>query len=59
MTTSSTPAAPAAHSTESFYATRPTKTTVFLRTFLPWQLWRFVAINLKMFRIIVRSHRAH
>ena len=30
------------------YVTRPTRRTVFLRTFLPWQLWRFLAINLKM-----------
>jgi len=59
MTTPSMPAATPTRSTESFYATRPTRTTVFLRTFLPWQLWRFVAINLKMLRIIVRSHRAH
>jgi hypothetical protein len=29
---------------------------VFLRTFLPWQLWRFVRINLKMMGII--RHRS-
>ena len=44
------------HLTESFYATRPTPGTVFMRTFLPWQLWRFVRINLKMLRIIGKSH---
>jgi len=38
------------------YVTRPTKRTLFLRTFLPWQLWRFLAINLKMIGIIRRSH---
>jgi hypothetical protein len=37
------------------YVTRPTRTTLFLRTFLPWQLWRFARINLKMIRIIHRS----
>ena len=37
------------------YATRPTRRTVFLRTFLPWQLWRFLRINLKMIRIIHRT----
>ncbi|MCI0548488.1 MAG: hypothetical protein L0027_14530 [Candidatus Rokubacteria bacterium] len=42
--------------TERFYATRPTAWVLFLRTFLPWQLWRFVVINLKMLRIIARSH---
>ncbi len=36
------------------YVTRPTRFTVFLRTFLPWQAWRFVRINLKMVGIIRR-----
>ena len=39
------------------YVTRPTRLTLFLRTFIPWQLWRFARINLKMMRIIRRSHR--
>lgn len=38
------------------YVSKPTRWTVFLRTFLPWQVWRFVRINLKMFDIIRRSH---
>ena len=37
------------------YVTRPTRLTLFLRTFVPWQLWRFARINLKMIRIIHRS----
>jgi len=37
------------------YVTRPTRLTLFLRTFLPWQLWRFARINLKMIRISRRS----
>jgi hypothetical protein len=37
-------------------APTPTRLTVRLRTFLPWQLVRFVVINLKMFRIIWRNH---
>jgi len=45
--------------TEQFYATKPTRFTVFLRTFLPWQLVRFAFINLKMLRIIRRSHGGH
>jgi len=45
------------HMRPSFYATKPTRLTVFLRTFLPWQLWRFLRINLKMVWIIRRSHR--
>jgi hypothetical protein len=50
---------PRPHLTEQFYATRPTGFTVFLRTFLPWQLVRFAFINLKMLRIIRRSHAGH
>lgn len=38
------------------YVTRPTRWTRFTRTFVPWQLWRFARINLKMIRII-RSSR--
>ncbi len=41
---------------ESFFATKPTAFTRFMRTFIPWQIVRFAAINLKMLRIIVRSH---
>ena len=37
------------------YVTTPTRRTLFLRTFLPWQAWRFARINLKMMRIIRRS----
>ncbi len=40
------------------YVTKPTRFTVFLRTFLPWQAWRFAVINLKMLDIIRRGHRA-
>jgi hypothetical protein len=28
-----------------------------MRTFIPWQMVRFAAINLKMLRLIARSHR--
>ncbi len=34
------------------YVTRPTRWTIFLRTFVPWQLWRFARINAKMIKII-------
>jgi hypothetical protein len=40
-----------------FYATKPTRGTLFLRTFLPWQVWRFISINLKMAGMIRMSHR--
>jgi hypothetical protein len=39
-----------------FYATKPTRLTVFLRTFLPYQAWRFLWLNFKMLGIIRRSH---
>lgn len=42
---------------EWFYATKPTRWTLFWRTFLPWQIWRFLWINAKMVRIIRRGHK--
>ncbi len=41
---------------ESFFATKPTAFTRFMRTFIPWQIVRFAVLNLKMMRIIARSH---
>jgi hypothetical protein len=38
------------------YATLPTPWTIRMRTLLPWQLVRFVIINLKMLRVIRRGH---
>jgi hypothetical protein len=37
---------------QTFFVPTPTRATVFLRTFLPWQLVRFAWINLKMVRMI-------
>lgn len=42
---------------EWFYATKPTRWTLFWRTFLPWQIWRFLWINAKMVRILRRGHK--
>ena len=42
---------------DSFYATKPTAWTRYLRTSLLWQLVRFAVINLRMIRIIGLSHR--
>jgi hypothetical protein len=39
-----------------FFATKPTRFTRFLRVFVPYQMWRFVVINVKMIRIIARGH---
>jgi hypothetical protein len=38
------------------FATRPTDFTRFLRTSILWQMVRFVVINLKMIRVIRKSH---
>ena len=35
---------------------RPTRGTIFRRTFLPWQLGRFAAINLKMIQMLRKCH---
>lgn len=35
---------------------RPTKSTVFWRTNALWQLVRFVIVNLRISRMILRSH---
>ncbi len=43
----------------SAYATRPTRFTLFLREFLPWQLIRFAVINLKIVRMTLRNERSH
>ena len=41
---------------EGFFASTPTRTRKFFRTFIPWQLWRFAAINVRMIRMIGKSH---
>ncbi|QDV07087.1 hypothetical protein Poly30_26060 [Planctomycetes bacterium Poly30] len=38
------------------FATLPTGWTRFCRIFLPYQIWRFAMINLKMLRIIWKGH---
>ena len=42
--------------TEGVLAPMPTRWTIFLRTFIPWQVVRFGVINLRMLRLIWRSH---
>jgi hypothetical protein len=39
-----------------YYIPTPTAATRFFRTFLPWQLLRFLWINLKMVRMISIGH---
>jgi hypothetical protein len=38
------------------HAMRPTRWVVFFRTFFLYQLWRFLWINLRMARMISKSH---
>lgn len=40
-----------AHMKPSSYATKPTRFTLFLRTFVPWQIVRFLIVNIKMMRM--------
>jgi hypothetical protein len=42
-----------------FFAPRPSRTTLFFRTFLLWQAVRFIWINLKMIRMIGKAHHGH
>ncbi len=38
------------------HAMKPTPRVLFWRTFFPYQLYRFAWINLRMLRIIFKSH---
>lgn len=44
------------HSAEEEKVFLPGKGRLFLRTFLPWQILRFLLINLKMTQMIIKSH---
>jgi hypothetical protein len=39
------------------YAMKPSGWVLFWRTFLPYQLYRFIWINLRMLRMIFKSHQ--
>lgn len=41
---------------EKKYYLRPSKLTIFLRSFIPWQIYRFIVINLKMLKMMLKSH---
>lgn len=41
---------------QAYYPPQPTKFTLFMRQFLPWQIIRFVVINLKMLKLMRDSH---
>ncbi|MBN2402099.1 MAG: hypothetical protein JXN64_06845 [Spirochaetes bacterium] len=39
-----------------FYPPLPTKTTMFFRTNLLYQLYRFFMLNYKIMRIVIKGH---
>lgn len=41
---------------QSFYAPAPTRMTRYLRISFPWQLFRFLILNLKMLKLMAKSH---
>ncbi len=41
---------------KNYLAARPNRTTLFLRSFLPWQMIRFILINIRMTVMIAKSH---
>jgi len=44
-----------AYSDES-YPPMPTKTTKFIRRFIPYQAWRWLVLNIKIMRIVAGGH---
>jgi hypothetical protein len=41
---------------QAYYPPQPTRFTRFMRTCVLWQLVRFVVINVKMIKLMSRSH---
>ncbi|NBC47853.1 MAG: hypothetical protein GVY22_07665 [Gammaproteobacteria bacterium] len=41
---------------QAYYPPVPTGFTRFMRSNLVWQFWRFLVINLKIFKLMFRSH---
>lgn len=41
---------------QAYYPPSPTTFTRLMRTFVPWQIVRFIVINLKMLKLMQRSH---
>ena len=40
---------------QAYYPPQPTKFTLFTRKFIPWQMVRFVIINLKILKLMRNS----
>lgn len=41
---------------QAYYPPKPTAFTCGMRTSVVWQCWRFVIINIKMLKLLARSH---
>ena len=41
---------------QAYYPPKPTRFTRHMRTSLLWQCYRFIAINLKILKLMARSH---
>jgi hypothetical protein len=41
---------------EASYPPVPTRATRFWRAFIPWQLYRWVVLNIKILRIVAGGH---
>jgi len=41
---------------ENNFVTVPGPATKFFRKFIPWQIFRFIVLNLKIMKIIVGGH---
>jgi hypothetical protein len=41
---------------QAYFPPKPNGFTKFMRTCVLWQIIRFIAINLKMMRVIAKSH---
>lgn len=41
---------------QAYYPPRPTAFTCYMRTSVLWQLFRFAAINIKMLKLMAKSH---
>jgi hypothetical protein len=39
-----------------YYSPLPTRATRFWRNFIPWQIMRFIVINYKIIKIVVKWH---
>ena len=41
---------------QGYYPPKAGKFTKFMRRFIPWQIIRFIVINIKMTMLILKSH---